>query len=121
MDIHTQTASELFKVPQREVTAEQRDLSMTLNFGKLYGSSLKSSLVDALISNGIRGRSLVSPSLNLKKLLKARSVCEYPSKVNMSGFELAAAVQNDLPLSYMPVLDRDQLRKFVHQTMKKQK
>ncbi len=36
-DIHTMTATEIFGVPEKKVTKEQRRLAKTLNFGVLYG------------------------------------------------------------------------------------
>ena len=38
-DIHAATASQLFKVPLREVTKDQRRLAKTVNFAVLYGQS----------------------------------------------------------------------------------
>jgi DNA polymerase-1 len=38
-DIHTATASQLFKVPLGEVTKDQRRLAKTVNFAVLYGQS----------------------------------------------------------------------------------
>lgn len=39
LDIHSATASEVFKVPLEQVTAEQRRYAKTINFGLLYGMS----------------------------------------------------------------------------------
>jgi DNA polymerase I len=39
IDLHQQTAAELFDVPLEEVTKEQRSASKTINFGVLYGMS----------------------------------------------------------------------------------
>ncbi|MBN1947337.1 MAG: DNA polymerase I [Bradymonadales bacterium] len=36
-DIHTRTASELFDLPEDQVTSEQRGIAKTINFGVLYG------------------------------------------------------------------------------------
>ncbi len=36
-DVHRRTASEIFDVPQSEVTKEQRSAAKTINFGLLYG------------------------------------------------------------------------------------
>lgn len=41
IDIHTKTASEAFKVPFNEVTKEQRRAAKVINFGVLYGMSVK--------------------------------------------------------------------------------
>jgi len=38
-DIHIQTASKIFNVPQDKVTREMRDQAKTINFGVLYGMS----------------------------------------------------------------------------------
>ena len=38
-DIHRQTAAVLFGVPEPEVTAEQRRIGKTINFGVIYGMS----------------------------------------------------------------------------------
>lgn len=37
LDIHTATASEVFKVPLKEVTSEQRRIAKSVNFGIAYG------------------------------------------------------------------------------------
>lgn len=37
MDIHRQTASEVFGIPQDEVTSEQRNAAKSANFGLMYG------------------------------------------------------------------------------------
>ncbi len=39
MDIHTATAAKVFKVPEEEVTKEQRSRAKTANFGIIYGIS----------------------------------------------------------------------------------
>ncbi len=41
LDIHTKTASEAFGVPMEEVTKEQRRAAKVINFGILYGMSVK--------------------------------------------------------------------------------
>ena len=41
VDIHTKTASEAFNVPMDEVTKEQRRAAKVINFGVLYGMSVK--------------------------------------------------------------------------------
>ena len=41
VDIHTKTASEAFKVPMDKVTKEQRRAAKVINFGILYGMSVK--------------------------------------------------------------------------------
>ena len=46
VDIHTKTASEAFHVPFNEVTKEQRRAAKVINFGILYGMSVKG-LADA--------------------------------------------------------------------------
>ena len=46
IDIHTKTASEAFKVPFNEVTKAQRRAAKVINFGILYGMSVKG-LADA--------------------------------------------------------------------------
>jgi len=46
IDIHTKTASEAFKVPFDEVTKDQRRAAKVINFGVLYGMSVKG-LADA--------------------------------------------------------------------------
>jgi DNA polymerase-1 len=38
-DIHTRVAAEVFKVPEKDVTKEQRGIAKTVNFGVLYGMS----------------------------------------------------------------------------------
>ena len=38
-DIHTKTASEMFKIPLEQVTSDQRRAAKTINFGVLYGMS----------------------------------------------------------------------------------
>ncbi len=37
LDVHTRTASELFGVPESEVTRQQRDVGKTVNFATIYG------------------------------------------------------------------------------------
>ncbi len=39
VDVHRRTASLLFKLPEAEVTAEQRRIAKTINFGVIYGMS----------------------------------------------------------------------------------
>ena len=39
MDIHTRTASEIFNVPEPEVTKDMRQVAKTVNFGVIYGMS----------------------------------------------------------------------------------
>ena len=46
IDIHTKTASDVFKVPMDEVTKAQRRAAKTINFGVMYGMSAKG-LADA--------------------------------------------------------------------------
>ncbi|MBQ6313823.1 hypothetical protein IJI29_03165 [Candidatus Saccharibacteria bacterium] len=46
VDVHTKTASEAFKVPFDEVTKDQRRAAKVINFGILYGMSVKG-LADA--------------------------------------------------------------------------
>lgn len=46
VDIHTKTASEAFNVPMNEVTKDQRRAAKVINFGVLYGMSVKG-LADA--------------------------------------------------------------------------
>ena len=46
IDIHTKTASEAFKVPMSQVTKSQRRAAKVINFGILYGMSVKG-LADA--------------------------------------------------------------------------
>ena len=46
IDIHTKTASEAFKVPFDQVTKDQRRAAKVINFGILYGMSVKG-LADA--------------------------------------------------------------------------
>ena len=41
IDIHTKTASDVFKVPMDKVSKEQRRAAKTINFGVLYGMSAK--------------------------------------------------------------------------------
>lgn len=46
VDIHTKTASEVYGIPQDEVTKDQRRLAKVVNFGIIYGMSAKG-LADA--------------------------------------------------------------------------
>ncbi len=46
IDIHTKTAAEAFKIPMNQVTKEQRRAAKVINFGILYGMSVKG-LADA--------------------------------------------------------------------------
>lgn len=39
IDVHTQTAAEVFNVPREEVTAEQRRIAKAVNYGLSYGQS----------------------------------------------------------------------------------
>jgi DNA polymerase-1 len=39
IDVHTQTAAEVFEVPREEVTAEQRRIAKAVNYGLSYGQS----------------------------------------------------------------------------------
>ena len=39
IDVHTQTAAEVFSVPREEVTAEQRRIAKAVNYGLSYGQS----------------------------------------------------------------------------------
>jgi len=41
VDIHTKTASDTFRVPMDEVTKDQRRVAKVINFGVLYGMSVK--------------------------------------------------------------------------------
>ena len=46
IDVHTKTASDVFNIPMDEVTKTQRRIAKTINFGVMYGMSVKG-LADA--------------------------------------------------------------------------
>lgn len=50
VDVHSQTAADIFKVPLEEVTSKQRGIAKAINFGILYGKTAKSLAIDLNVS-----------------------------------------------------------------------
>ncbi len=75
IDIHTKTASEVFKVPMSEVTKQQRRVAKVVNFGVLYGMSAKG-LADATGMNVMEAKRFIEGYFELRRPIK-----EYLEKI----------------------------------------
>lgn len=69
VDIHTKTASEAFKVSFKEVTAEQRRAAKVINFGVLYGMSVKG-LADAVGMKITEAKAFIDQYFKLRAPIK---------------------------------------------------
>ena len=69
IDIHTKTASEVFKVPMTEVTKRQRRVAKVVNFGVLYGMSAKG-LADATGMSVAEAKSFIEGYFELRRPIK---------------------------------------------------
>lgn len=69
VDIHTKTASEAFGVPMEEVTKEQRRAAKVINFGILYGMSVKG-LADAADMGFYEAKDFIENYFELRKPIK---------------------------------------------------
>ena len=71
VDIHTKTASEAFNVPMNEVTKEQRRAAKVINFGILYGMSVKG-LSDAAKMPIGEAKAFIDNYFNLRAPIKQK-------------------------------------------------
>ncbi len=71
VDIHTKTASEAFNVPMNEVTKEQRRAAKVINFGILYGMSVKG-LSDAAKMPIREAKAFIDNYFNLRAPIKQK-------------------------------------------------
>lgn len=71
VDIHTKTASEAFNVPMGEVTKEQRRAAKVINFGILYGMSVKG-LSDAAKMPIGEAKAFIDNYFNLRAPIKQK-------------------------------------------------
>ncbi|MBQ2623335.1 hypothetical protein IJG12_03385 [Candidatus Saccharibacteria bacterium] len=71
VDIHTKTASEAFNVPMDEVTKEQRRAAKVINFGILYGMSVKG-LSDAAKMPIGEAKAFIDNYFNLRAPIKQK-------------------------------------------------
>ena len=71
VDIHTKTAAEAFGVPMDEVTKEQRRAAKVINFGILYGMSVKG-LSDAAKMNVVEAKQFIDNYFKLRAPIKRR-------------------------------------------------
>ncbi len=69
VDIHTKTASEAFNVPLNEVTKNQRRAAKVINFGILYGMSVKG-LADAAKMPIYEAKEFIDNYFNLRAPIK---------------------------------------------------
>lgn len=69
IDIHTKTASDVFKVPMNEVTKEQRRAAKVINFGVLYGMSAKG-LSDAAGMSVGEAKTFIEKYFELRKPIR---------------------------------------------------
>ena len=71
VDIHTKTASEAFGVPLSEVTKEQRRAAKVINFGILYGMSVKG-LADATGMDVVEAKKFIDDYFRLRAPIKRK-------------------------------------------------
>ncbi|MBR3332356.1 hypothetical protein IKG28_01870 [Candidatus Saccharibacteria bacterium] len=71
IDIHTKTASEAFHVPLTEVTKNQRRAAKTINFGVLYGMSMKG-LSDATGMSMAEAKTFIEDYFKLRAPIKKK-------------------------------------------------
>ena len=69
IDIHTKTASEAFNVPFDEVTKDQRRAAKVINFGILYGMSVKG-LADAAKMSVVEAKNFMDNYFRLRAPIK---------------------------------------------------
>ena len=71
IDIHTKTASEAFKVPFDKVTKAQRRAAKVINFGVLYGMSVKG-LADAAKMSIVEAKQFIDNYFELRAPIKRK-------------------------------------------------
>ena len=71
VDIHTKTAAEAFKVPMEQVTKQQRRAAKVINFGILYGMSVKG-LSDATGMNVVEAKKFIDNYFALRAPIKRK-------------------------------------------------
>ena len=71
VDIHTKTASEAFGVPMNEVTKDQRRAAKVINFGVLYGMSVKG-LADAAKMSVLEAKRFIDNYFRLRAPIKQK-------------------------------------------------
>ena len=71
IDIHTKTASEAFGVPMSEVTKDQRRAAKVINFGILYGMSVKG-LSDAANMSVVEAKRFIDNYFRLRAPIKQK-------------------------------------------------
>lgn len=69
IDIHTKTASDVFRVPMEEVTKSQRRAAKVINFGVLYGMSAKG-LSDAAGMSVFEAKDFIDKYFELRKPIR---------------------------------------------------
>lgn len=69
VDIHTKTAAEAFGVPMEEVTKSQRRAAKVINFGILYGMSIRG-LAEAADMKFYEAKEFIENYFNLRKPIK---------------------------------------------------
>ena len=82
IDIHTKTASDVFKVPFGKVEKEQRRAAKTINFGVLYGMSARG-LADATGMNFNTAKQFIEDYFEVRKPIR-----EYLDKILTQAREL---------------------------------
>ncbi|MBR2994148.1 DNA polymerase I [Candidatus Saccharibacteria bacterium] len=71
IDIHTKTASEAFNVPFNQVTKDQRRAAKVINFGVLYGMSVKG-LADAAKMSVVEAKKFIDNYFELRAPIKRK-------------------------------------------------
>ncbi|MBR2830815.1 hypothetical protein IKE83_00450 [Candidatus Saccharibacteria bacterium] len=84
IDIHTKTASEAFGVPFNEVTKDQRRAAKVVNFGILYGMSVKG-LADAAHMSIADAKNFIDNYFRLRAPIK-KKLDEYLAAAREQGF-----------------------------------
>ena len=84
VDIHTKTASEAFDIPEGQVTKEQRRAAKVVNFGILYGMSVKG-LAEAAHMSIADAKRFIDNYFALRSPIK-RKLDDYLTQAREQGF-----------------------------------